>query len=75
MSLVDEISVLTEGPDNTLSYAEAIKLSEKYQEMLNNGLVKPRGFTLQTIDEKQKDFLIIGPLRDLNLVQFKITNA
>ena len=55
MSLVYEMNnILKNKPEEASSYEDS-DLIREYQELLDNGVIKRRGFTLQTIEEKQKD--------------------
>ena len=58
--LHEEIKALREHRSNLEELFEDPKLIEGYQDLLTKGLAKPRGFTLQTIDEKQKDVLEVS---------------
>ena len=55
MSLVDEVKKLTKSTPMQSFLHEDNSLAEEYQKLLDQGLVRRRGYTLQTIDEKQED--------------------
>ena len=55
MSLVYEINNILKNKPEEASLYEDSDLIREYQELLDNGIIKRRGFTLQTIEEKQKD--------------------
>ena len=56
MSLVCEINKIINNnePDGTLRYDDS-DLYREYQALLDRGIIKKRGFTLQTLEEKQMD--------------------
>ncbi|MDR2166431.1 MAG: hypothetical protein LBE35_01095 [Clostridiales bacterium] len=55
-TLHDEVMAIRENTP-ILPLFEEQSLIEGYENLLAKGLVKPRGFTLQTIDEMQRDAL------------------
>ena len=54
MSLAKEVETTVRDTPNNLKYLEQSELARGYQELLDKGLVKKRGYTLQTIDEKHQ---------------------
>ena len=57
MSLVHEIESIKMDKPIDLPFYEESDFIKDYQDMLDKGLIKKRGYTLQTIEEKQKDVL------------------
>ena len=55
MSLIYEIKSIRKDAPADLSFFEESSLIKEYQNMLDKGLIKQRGYTLQTIDDKQRD--------------------
>ena len=55
MSLVHEIESIKMEDTTGLPFYEESGLIKQYQDMLDKGLIKKRGYTLQTIEEKQRD--------------------
>jgi len=55
MNLEDQVKALKEKSSAAPSFLGDSKLIESYQELIDKGLVKPRGYSLQTIDEKHLD--------------------
>ena len=66
MSLAREIeSIAKDMPADLFLYEES-DLIKDYQTMLDKGLIKRRGYTLQTIEEKQKDALKVQVTYSIN---------
>ena len=67
ITLHEEIKALRENQSNLDELFGDAKLIEGYQNLLSRGLAKPRGYTLQTIDEKQKDIPEVSMTHCTNL--------
>jgi len=57
MSIAQEIELITKDAPDGISFFEESDLVKDYQSLLEKGLVKKRGYMLQTIEEKQRDAL------------------
>jgi len=70
MSLVYEINNILENESDSVSFYEDSDLIRDYQTLLDNGVIKKRGFTLQTIEEKQRDMLEVKTVYSTPLKKF-----
>ncbi|MCL2398342.1 MAG: hypothetical protein FWC91_01190 [Defluviitaleaceae bacterium] len=71
MSLASEINDICNNKLNGTSFYEDSDLVKEYQALLDKGLVKKRGFTLQTIEEKQKDEAEVKIIYNTSAKKFK----
>ena len=70
-SLVYEINdILNNEPSGTSLYEDS-DLVKEYQLLLDKGIIKKRGFTLQTIEERQKDTSEVKIVYNTSLRKFK----
>ena len=57
MNLAEEVELITKDAPDDISFFEESDLVKDYQSLLEKGLIKKRGYMLQTIEEKQRDAL------------------
>ncbi|GBU21734.1 hypothetical protein R80B4_01634 [Fibrobacteres bacterium R8-0-B4] len=57
MSIVTEIKKTVSAYEQSRAEAGAQFSSSDYQELFDMGIIKPRGYTIQTIDERQRNIL------------------